>query len=277
MNRSERLVGLLAARRPEPSDDRSAQRRRCPRRSRGLRGGVDRPDVSQRVAAPVGLRRRGAGLLRRPPRLPLRLHGVDGPDDQGVRRRHPRLRRRPRSGVGVASPRASARTTSPSEFLARFTDDGGGAVRRPGPGEGRGVAHPAPLQPGDRGQLRLAGPLHGVHQLLLLLLRGRRLRPVLPQVQHLLPLHRQAVHQRQRVGQAPGREGRDRVHRRWTTGSPPCDDVPAVQAICDSLGPEHIDALLRKWLADPAQPVHRPRTRPPATATSCRSCRRSSP
>jgi len=26
------------------------------------------------------------------------------------------------------------------------------------------------------------------------------------------------------------------------------DDVPAVQAICDSLGPEHIDALLRKWL-----------------------------
>ena len=27
------------------------------------------------------------------------------------------------------------------------------------------------------------------------------------------------------------------------------DDVPAVQALCDSLGPEHIDALLRKWLA----------------------------
>jgi hypothetical protein len=27
-----------------------------------------------------------------------------------------------------------------------------------------------------------------------------------------------------------------------------CQDVPAVQAICDNLGPEHIDALLRKWL-----------------------------
>jgi hypothetical protein len=26
------------------------------------------------------------------------------------------------------------------------------------------------------------------------------------------------------------------------------DDVPAVQAICDGLGPEHIEALLRKWL-----------------------------
>ena len=28
-----------------------------------------------------------------------------------------------------------------------------------------------------------------------------------------------------------------------------CDDVPAVQALCDSLGPSQIDALLRKWLA----------------------------
>ena len=37
------------------------------------------------------------------------------------------------------------------------------------------------------------------------------------------------------------------------------DDVAAVQAICDSLGPEQIDALLRKWLRDPAQPVHRRR------------------
>ena len=27
------------------------------------------------------------------------------------------------------------------------------------------------------------------------------------------------------------------------------DDVPAVQQICDRLGPDHIDALLRKWLA----------------------------
>ena len=28
-----------------------------------------------------------------------------------------------------------------------------------------------------------------------------------------------------------------------------CDDPAAVQAICDRLGPEQIDALLRKWLA----------------------------
>jgi hypothetical protein len=28
-----------------------------------------------------------------------------------------------------------------------------------------------------------------------------------------------------------------------------CEDVPGLQAICDSFGPEHIEALLRKWLA----------------------------
>ena len=164
----------------------------------------------QRVAAAVGLRRRGTGLLRRPPRLSLRLDRVDGPDDQDVRRRHPRIRRRARPGAGAlrqGPAQGRHRPRVPDAVHRR----GGGAVRRPGPGEGRGVAHPAPLQPVDRRQLRLAGALVGVHQLLLLLLRGRRLRPVLPQVLHLLPLHRQAVHQRQRVGQTPGREGRDRV------------------------------------------------------------------
>ena len=59
------------------------------------------------------------------------------------------------------------------EFLATVHRRGGGAVRRPGPGEGGGVAHPTPLQPVERRQLRLAGPLHSIHQLLLLLLRGR--------------------------------------------------------------------------------------------------------
>ena len=35
------------------------------------------------------------------------------------------------------------------------------------------------------------------------------------------------------------------------------DDVAGLQAICDSLGPAQIDALLRKWLAHSAHPVHR--------------------
>ena len=52
---------------------------------------------------------------------------------------------------------------------------------------------------------------HGDGQPLLRLRRRRRLRAVLHQVRHLLPVQRQAVHQRQRVGQAPGRQGRDRL------------------------------------------------------------------
>jgi hypothetical protein len=44
-------------------------------------------------------------------------------------------------------------------------------------------------------------------------LRGRRLRPVLPEVLLLLSLQRQAVPQRQRAGQTSGRESGDRVHR----------------------------------------------------------------
>ena len=55
-----------------------------------------------------------------------------------------------------------------------------------------------------------------------------------------------------------------------------CGDVPALQKICDSLGP----AISRRccasgWRSCPARsPL---RTRSPGTAMSCRSCRRSSP
>ena len=71
-----------------------------------------------------------------------------------------------------------------------------------------------------RAAATVAGALHGVHQLLLLLLRGRRLRPVLPQVRHLLPLHRQAVPQRQRVGANARRPRPGSGSRPSTTGSP---------------------------------------------------------
>ena len=55
--------------------------------------------------------------------------------------------------------------------------------------------------------------LHRGGQPVLRLRRRCRLRPVLPQVLLLLPLQRQAVPQRPRVGQAAGRQGRDRPHR----------------------------------------------------------------
>ena len=91
--------------------------------------------------------------------------------------------------------------------------------------------------------------IHRAGQPLLLLLRGRRLRPVLPEVLLLLSLQRQAVPQRQRVGQTSGREGRDRVRaagqrvrrRRGRGGG--AGDLRRAWA------QTQIDALLRKWLA----------------------------
>jgi hypothetical protein len=54
-------------------------------------------------------------------------------------------------------------------------------------------------------------------------------------------------------------------------------DPARLQAICDRLGPTQIDALLRKWLAILPHPFSAKPTGPPATATTCRSCRPSSP
>ena len=55
------------------------------------------------------------------------------------------------------------------------------------------------------------------------------------------------------------------------------DDVETLQAICDSLGPAQIYALLDKWLTRLAGSVHRRRPGRRATATRSRSCRPSSP
>ena len=90
----------------------------------------------------------------------------------------------------------------------------------------------------------------GCGQPVLRLRRRPGLRAVLPQVLLVLSLQRQALPQRPRVGQTPSREGRDRVHRagqrvRLLRGP----GRVGVQAICDRLGVEQIDGLLRKWLA----------------------------
>ncbi len=55
------------------------------------------------------------------------------------------------------------------------------------------------------------------------------------------------------MGQATGRPGRDRVYA-LDNAFAAVDDVTAVQTICESLGPDQIDALLRKWLAKVPHP-----------------------
>ena len=245
MNRLKRLVGLLAARPTGAHDDRSAQRRRCPRRSHGVRGGVHRPDVSQRVGPRLAYGGGVQGFFVGHRGYHYASTALMDPMTKAfVADIHGFVAARGLELVCFAKER---KDDLAQQFLARFTGTEGvlfvGRAQ-----EKAGVWRTQRRYNRDRGLIRLAGPLDGVHQLLLLLLRGRRLRPVLPQVQHLLPLHRQAVHQRQRVGQTPGREGRDRVHA-LDNGFAAVDDVAAVQAICDSLGPAQIDALLRKWLA----------------------------
>ena len=132
------------------------------------------------------------------------------------------------------------------QFLARFTGSEGrcsSAERR----RRRWCGARSDATTRHAGTLRVAGSLDRVHQLLLLLLRRRRFRPVLHQVQHLLPLHRQTLYERQRVGQTPSRQG-GIAFEALDNGFAAVDDVEGLQNICDSFGPEQIDALLRKWL-----------------------------
>jgi hypothetical protein len=113
------------------------------------------------------------------------------------------------------------------EHLAGFVagrSHRGGAVHRPRAGEDDAVSHRETPRRGGPG-LSMDRQGNRAGQPLLRVRRRRRVRPVLPQVLLLLSLQRQVVPERAR------------------------DDVAAVQAICDSLGPAEIDALLRKWLA----------------------------
>jgi hypothetical protein len=65
-------------------------------------------------------------------------------------------------------------------------------------------------------------------------------------------------------------------HTALDNGFAALDDVAGVQAICDGLTEDVIDALLRKWLARLPHPFTPP-TAPPATGMRSRSCRPSSP
>ena len=78
--------------------------------------------------------------------------------------------------------------------------DGRRPLRRQSPGEGRRLPHPATHR--RRGpEVSVDRQVDGDGQSVLLLLRRRRLRSVLPEVLQLLPVQRQAVHQRPRVHQ----------------------------------------------------------------------------
>ncbi|WP_241031963.1 hypothetical protein [Rhodococcus koreensis] len=90
--------------------------------------------------------------------------------------------------------------------------------------------------------------VHRRGQPLLLLLRRRRLRPVLPQVLLVLPYNAKLCinghHWAQRQAARAGL-GFTALDNAFAA----VDDPDALQAICDRLTGPRIDALLRKWLA----------------------------
>ena len=207
--------------------------------------GIDRMYLN--VYQPHSDRTRRRRLLPLPSRAALRLLGAHG--------------------------RRSARPSSPPSSLRRARTDPPGHLRQ-GATQGRrrrGVPRPLPRQ--ARGSSSSARPRrrhrssaprsaaiptpgrsipgsskHGDGQPLLLLLRRRGLRPVLPQVLHLLPLQRQALPQRPRVRQAATGQGRDRL-RGPGQRHPVLRRPRRLQQLCDGLSAAKIDALLRKWLA----------------------------
>ena len=68
--------------------------------------------------------------------------------------------------------------------------------------------------------------------------------------------------------------GRDRLDRRWRTGSPAATTRPGCRQICDRLGPAQIQALLRPLAGPAAAAADRQRIGRPGIGGSCR-CGRS--
>ena len=172
---------------------------------------MHRPDVLQRVRAAAAARRRVAGLHPAPARVTDRLHRSTREDQRRVQRRDPPVCPRPAGAVGgvrqgPTQRRRDARAPGP------LRPGGGGAVHRAGAGEDPGVSHRAPPRRGRR-LLPMDRAHHRGGQPVLRLRRRPGFRAVLPEVQLLLPLQRQAVPQRARMGQTPSLPGRDRAHR----------------------------------------------------------------
>src|SRR4051794_24435172 len=83
-----------------------------------------------------------------------------------------------------------------AEYRKKFTRPEGVVFHRQGAGEDAGIPDGAAAERTNGSDISVAGVIDGNGESVLPLLRGPRFRPVLSQVQQLLPLHRQAVHQR---------------------------------------------------------------------------------
>ena len=234
-----------------------------------------RPDVPQRLPTPAADRPRRRRVLPLPSWRDLRLLGPDGPHEQVVHRRGRSLRQ---AGTDPPDhlhqgPTQGRRRPGVPVALQRHRGD---RRRGQGPGEDAGLPHRETPQSRDRPDVSLDRAQHGHGQPLLLLWRRRGLRPVLPQVLHLLPLQRQALHQRARVRQAATGQGRDRLRGAGQRHPELRRPASAAATLRRPLGRQ--DRRPAAEMAGATAPsLHRPRIARPATATTSRSSRRSSP
>ena len=89
----------------------------------------------------------------------------------------------------------------------------------------------------------------------------------------LLPVSDQDLGQRPRVGQTAGRPGRDRVHRAVQRVRLLPTIPPALQAICDRLGPGTIQVFSQRWWSRLPLPLTEHDRGRRATGGSCRCAR----
>ena len=191
----------------------AGDRERRPRRAGGAGSGVSGSDLSQRLGAQPAGRRAGGRLLDRAPGLSDPVSGDLRQDRYRVPAGGDPVRRAgPHPGGAVHQGRPQDR--SDASLSGGPGQDGpvrGGRDRyRPGVRE---CVHRDRAGGVDRGSVVRLPQGRPAGDLLLLLPLGRRLRSGVHQDLCLLPLPGQDLDQRARVGQAPGRPGRDRVHR----------------------------------------------------------------
>ena len=180
----------------------SAQCGRCVEQARDLGNRVHRQDVPEPIRAKTADTKSGiVGYIREQRRLQIRLHGAHGPADEGLRQSHRTVSARKRGSTLIIFEKGSAKTKS--RMSTSKLSKGDEELLFVGKAQEKSTMYRTEKRtnPKTGQRLRLDREGHCIGQSVLPVLRRRRLRSVLHQVQLLLPLQRQAVLERPRVRQ----------------------------------------------------------------------------
>jgi hypothetical protein len=246
----------------------------CSRRARDLGGRVHRPDVSQRVPASAAARGGVVSFLR-PSRASLRVVRAVGADQPGVRRRHLYRFAKTRGSTGGRFVKGQRKddwrmSSWPASTSPRGCCSSAGPRRR------------APVFRTEKRRNPVTGASYpwivkttAMVNHFYVYAVDADFGPFFIKFCSYFPYNAKSVHQRQRVGQTPGGQGRDRLRGLSTTASPSCEDPPACSASV-TVSTQEDRPPARKWLARLPHPFTAG-TVGPATATTSPSSKPSSP